>query len=276
MFRLSLLLLILMLSAAGCGEDTTTPGTASFRLNLAVTDPMGDPVAGLEAKLDVSIPGVGLDAAKASTALAFDVAHESDVSLVIYDLEGKVVRNLVDDTLPAGRHIVMICCDDQGQPLQGTHVYRCEMVATEAGLERFRESIYMTLYTSLDHDQQPLLGVTDLGGRISFTDKTEFPFLYELGPQPLLDENSTIMGTFDFSELVTIALVDPATNLRLETEVVITDGPNRINLVWDEDLASKVSANPAPPHHGTLAATKAGPIPPPEYSLGPNYPNPFN
>lgn len=276
MIRMSLLISFLILGAAGCGEDAAEPGTPSFGLYVSVSDPAGNPVAGLEAKLNVAIPGVGPDFAKATTVLPFIMAHESEVSVVVYDLEGNLVKNLVSAVLPAGRHQVVFAVDEQGQPLQGTHVYRCEMAASADGLERFRESIYITLYTSFDDDQRPLLGVTDLGGRIAFADKTEFPFLYDLGPQTQVDENSEIIGTFDFSDQVTIILVDPATDLRLSYEVAITDGRNLVELVWDEDLATKREADPVPRRPGMPVTALAAPIPPAEYTLEQNYPNPFN
>jgi subtilisin family serine protease len=61
-----------------------------------------------------------------TTTIGFDLPRESPVRLVVYDARGRVVANLVDKVLPAGRHALRWNgLDDQGQRLpSGMYLYR--------------------------------------------------------------------------------------------------------------------------------------------------------
>lgn len=63
-----------------------------------------------------------------STRLAFDLGHDGAISLVVHDLAGHHVRQLVDGALLAGRHqVTWDGRDDGGRPVaSGTYVYRLE------------------------------------------------------------------------------------------------------------------------------------------------------
>ncbi|MEZ4388077.1 MAG: FlgD immunoglobulin-like domain containing protein [Candidatus Krumholzibacteriia bacterium] len=68
------------------------------------------------------------------TVLAFAVASDGPCRLVIHDLQGRVVRRLVDDRRPAGRHEVEFDGrDDDGRSLpSGVYVAR---IVTAAGTD---------------------------------------------------------------------------------------------------------------------------------------------
>lgn len=271
-------LLLLMLALPGCSNDSTAPGEKLFALELTIEDPLGRPVAGLEAKLHVPIPGFPVSAAKPRTTVQFSIPEAAHINLSAYDLEGRLAHTLWDANLAAGQRVAVVGGGEDPDFLVGSRIYRYELVATVAGVETFRDSKYMSLYTSIDVDQQPVLGVSDRDGNIRCTDKTQFPFLYGLGPQPWIDENGNPAGTFEFEDLVGIRLYDPVADLYMNHEVLIGEGRNSVELVWDVTKAMRGrDGDEATPARALMFDVPTGAvIPPLEYELRQNVPNPFN
>ncbi len=276
---LRLAVVVVLVCLAGCAsDDGTGPDAIPFALSLTVTDPDGDPVSGLQAKLHVYLPPEIMPYAdKASTTIPFTVPDAADVTLVVYDMDGGIVRTLLEGPVPAGWHQVAFHHGDEERPLIGTHLYRCELVAAVADTERYRAETFLTLYTAIDADQRPVLGITDDMGQISFNTRTEFPYLYNPGPQTRTNELGQVQGTFEFPDQVEIRLADLGLGLYLDYPVIVGQGVNQVSLVWDEAMAEKprdlVLQEPRP---GARPDVSAIPPPLPAYSLGPAYPNPFN
>lgn len=268
--------LLLPLAFAGCGNDSTGPGGKPFALELRVEDPTGRPVPNLEAKLHVPIPNFPVAAAKSRTTIQFSIPEAAHIALNVYDLEERLAHTLWEADLTAGVRQVVAAGGQDEDYLLGSRIYRYELVATVDGNETFRDSKYMAVYTSIDIDQQPVLGVSDRDGFIRFTDKTHFPFLYDLGPQPMVDENGETIGIFEFSDVVIIRLYDPVAGLRMNHEVSIGDGRNTQTLVWDVEKAGRDGGGAVSGAVAGIDAAAAAVIPPLEYGLGQNRPNPFN
>lgn len=259
---------------AGCGDDDPT-GTEPFRLDLTVVDTAGQPLTGYEARLHVPIPGVFDFPAKAATRIRFDAASACSARIVARDLDGAPAALLLDRAIDAGAYEVVMARLDGDEPLLGTRVYRVELSLFRDGAAAFRDTLLATLYASIDYQQRPVLGVSDAAGRISFADAREFPFLYDLGPQPLVDENGETRGEFTFGGDVIITLTEPGSGLRLDRELTIAPGPNGATLVWDPALA-KAAPTAAAAGPRTAAAGRAVPIVPVSDRLVQNSPNPFN
>ena len=76
-----------------------------------------------------------------SASIAYHVPHESDVTIRIYDVSGRLVRTLVDDATEPGRHLaVWDGRGDSGESL-GSGVYLCAMDA--CGLRLTRKMILL-------------------------------------------------------------------------------------------------------------------------------------
>lgn len=189
--------------------------------------------------------GVIPNVAKPMTITPFTVPDTSMVSLIAHDMDGNVVKNIFKKIAIPGRHSVAFANDDEGNSLMGTHLYRCEMIATVDEVEKFRGETFLTLYTAIDFDQRPVLGITDDQGQISFGKRCEFPYLYNPGPQMSFNENGEPKGAFEFIEKVEITLFHPGLGLHLDKEVII----------GETTVGNKFSL---------------------EYSIGPGIPNPFN
>jgi hypothetical protein len=258
---------------AGSGGDDPA-GSRPFRLDLTVVDTAGRPLAGYEARLHVPIPGVPGFPAKPATRIRFDVASACSARVVAYDLDGAPAAVLYDRAADAGAYEVAFVRLDGGEPLLGTRVYRVELALFRDGAPAFRDTLLATLYASIDYQQRPILGVSDAAGRISFADAREFPSLYDLGPQPLVDEDAEVRGEFVFGDDAIVTLTEPGTGLRLDRELTIAPGPNAATLVWDPGLARAVKAEAAGPR--TPAAAQDVPVLPLGDRLVQNSPNPFN
>ncbi len=273
---LILLTVLLLFVATGCSEDTTNPVVTPFALNLIVTDAAGERLEGIEVRAHVQIPGFNPNANKALTKIPFFLHETCDVMLNIYDVESRLIKTTLIEDARGGFHEWAAVVEEDGVPLTGTGLYRYELVASVDGTETFRDSKTMTVYDSMDSDQQPVLGLTDAQGRISYTDQTRFPFLYEKGPQPGLDENGESVGSFDFSDMVAFTLVNTHanTNQSVVVEAVVRPELNIITLVWDESLLQK--ATEWPDTIGPVGIASITDPLPTESSLEQNYPNPFN
>lgn len=271
-------IVLLTFALAGCSDNGTEPGVKAFALDLVIQDTTGLPVPGLEAKLHVPIPGFPVAVAKSVTTIQFGIPETAHITLNVYDLEERLVREVWGADLMAGVHQVAVAGGHDEDFLLGSRIYRYELVAAIDGAETFRDSKYMSVYTSPDVDQRPVLGVSDQDGLIRFTDKTHFPFLYDLGPQPMVDENGNPVGTFEFGDVVIIRLHDLVAGLHMNHEVRISEGHTVQTLVWDAEKAVRDVTEPA-----VAPASVAGSdtltsvvILPLQYELRQNLPNPFN
>ncbi len=268
---ISTLILILI---SGCSEYSTAPNTKPFALNLLVTDTTGTKLPGVEARLHVEIPGFNPGLNKSVSAVRFGVESDCEMVMNIFDMEGRNVKTLGPANAMAGQHTWALNMDQEGDSLNGTGLFRYEMVASDSTGVLFRDEKIMTQYDSFDFDQRPVLGVTDAQGRITYLDKTRFPFLYELGPQPGRDENSQPIGEFDFSETVAFTLIDTLTNETVVVEAVVNQGENLILLSWNEALLVKSKEFNSSASNEILK--RENPLQATGWLLEQNYPNPFN
>ena len=61
-----------------------------------------------------------------STMITYDLAGEANVRLQVYDLMGRMIKNIINETQPAGRHLaVWNATDNFGNPVSaGVYIYR--------------------------------------------------------------------------------------------------------------------------------------------------------
>jgi hypothetical protein len=65
------------------------------------------------------------------TSIAYNVLHESQVSIVVYDVSGRRVATLVDGVVEPGRHYVTWDGRNDSGESVGSGVYFCTMEAPE-------------------------------------------------------------------------------------------------------------------------------------------------
>ncbi|MCF7918568.1 MAG: hypothetical protein K9N06_01485 [Candidatus Cloacimonetes bacterium] len=274
--RIIFVLLCMLLMLTGCDN-----GTANRDLfSLKVTDAAGMPVSGLEVRIKNSFSD-GIYYTRPETCITFELDETSHVSLDIFNLYNQEVKCLIDDTLEAGCHAVVLHLD-QNDPINagGTNIFKYTLTSTNPEDSTdvfFQDSKYMCMDVSLDSELSRI-GVIDSLGLFIFDNLCAFPHLFNdgLGEQPLYDENGSYMGSFTLSDSIEIMLINPLTDEFMDFTVLMDNSNhNHYDLVWHDPqiLRSDVTALEKQPVKSLRDADDNDV--PGEYWLGQNYPNPF-
>ncbi len=269
------LALACLLASGGCDDDPVSP--TSFRYIVNVVDTAGQPVEGLEVvfynRCDWCLQDAGLAAAggdKASQRIVFTVPVPARAVVTIEDIEGAVIRRLVDESLPAGTHSIMWDGrdDELRHQLSGRYTIRlAEYDVMGEPLGELTTDVWMVLIDT-DHG----MGATDRNGRLLLADKRLFPHLYDRPGMQALDENGDPMGLIELGQEMVFRLFDVQAG-RSQRYDVNMDGAGGVTLVWDP-----AAAQAAPVHEPAILPALPAPSPPtPEIIMRLEaYPNPFN
>lgn len=257
------------LMLVGCGEDTPT-GTEddSLRVTVRVTDPDGAPLAGMHVNASNALL-VEPAAAKAQLQIPFSLADQALVRIRVRDLDGVVVRTVLDDVLPRGRHAVSWDArDDAGETLPAG-LYTVNLIAFETGGSQAALSGSADVFlqrSGSDHS----LGVTDADGELVLTDAKLFPGLLLPGELEAVNAEGEVDGVFMLLFGATFwTWSDAGGPVAAVTEEIVA-GANTVTLVWDAD------AKAAAPAAGPAVAPPPAKDEPAGWSFGRPYPNPFN
>ncbi|MCP4572836.1 MAG: hypothetical protein GY838_10830 [bacterium] len=250
-----------------CSDDPAEP--EPFAVSVKVVDTAGDPVPGLKMNVTSNNDFLQDHIGKAAVAIPMTIIAETRVCVTIEDVAGRVVRNLVDQQLPAGQHrIVWNGRDDTDVHLHSGY-YVARLVVHELGTDAvIWQGTAPMLMALLDSDHSPV-GVTDDRGKIVLRDMTLFPHLYDLPPFSARNENGEIMGQLELNEEMIFTFGDTITHTRMYVVTEIS-GSDRLEFLWAPRPA------PAPPKAQTTMPVRIVPAAEPDYGIGPVYPNPFN
>lgn len=257
------------LMLAGCGEDTPT-GTEddSLRVTVRVTDPDGTPLAGMHVNASNALL-IEPAAAKAQLKIPFSVGAQALVRIRIRDLDGAVVRTLLDDVLPRGRHEASWDARDDAGGTLPAGLYTVSLAAFETGGSQAALTGSADVFlqrSGSDHS----LGVTDADGELVLTDAKLFPGLLLPGEQEAVNADGEADGTFTLLFGATFWTWSDAGGPVAAAIEELVVGANTVVLVWDADAeAAAPDAEPAP-------ATSAAKDEPADWAFGRPYPNPFN
>lgn len=267
--RRLLILSVLALCLAGCSDDGAAPDDG-FDVTVRVTDPAGDPVAGLEITLCSDNEFLLDKQAKPSVRIEFEAAEVADVLLSVVDVAGGHVRTLYDQSLPnPGAFVVQWVGDDDQGVQRPSGRYTARLVATVDGELVFEaeRDLLMCLIGYLP------VGVTDAAGRIVIDDRRHFPHLYPAVNQLLsTDEDASPRGLIELDETMRFGVHDPVGGTWMSFREEVSGDGDVVVLVWDPPAKAAAPA-PAP----TLLRDEDPPVlPPASWRLRPPYPNPFN
>jgi hypothetical protein len=245
---------ILLAGMAGCGDDDPVTPEPRFQVALQVTDPGGQPVAGLQLGLAPDGPwyqdGKSLGQVKGQPlfqttldypapspfypfcSVLFQLDQASWVRLDILDIERDEVALLWESALPNGVfNRVWQGLDAAGEPMP-PGVYQARLQVSPAAGEpvEFEQTRPMLMAPFLA--SQVLMGTTDTQGRIVLTDRRLFPYLYDLEPFPSMDEDRNETGLIEFTPAMRFYLTDPATDqtLRFDGDVA---GSTTLEFTWN-------------------------------------------
>ena len=177
----------------------------------------------------------------ASSQLNYQVFEKSLVTLELYDLDGKLYKELMHDTLNVGFYSILNNLVDEHLNIR---VHKCVMTAAGiASGTTFRDSTYL-VYWAPDSNVG-YLGYTSDQGEYSTNDRIPFPHLFNLPAFVRTSENSAAsIGTFTLSDSVVITLTDTVTGkyMQLTRRVPVGTHSNHFEITW-VPASSKVQAS---------------------------------
>jgi len=265
-------IIMTILLVASCSDDNpVTP--ESFLFTIEVVDTAGNPVSGLKLSLAADLPYYqdGLfSPGKAAVVIPFNAAVSCSTRILIKDVSGTQVRELLSSQIPAGSHHIMW----NGQNDEGTHLNSGVYVAhfnamdLDSGTLIFEDhaAMYMAI---LDADRNSV-GTTDGRGMIKLSDKKHFPHLYDVPDIPALNENSEQIGIIQFSSSMRFQLVDQI-NGGSFTFYDDVSGSGSLKVVWDTSVVKQCEFETRKTVDVTNPEWIEG-----NFFLGSPYPMPFN
>lgn len=256
----------------GACEDDDPVNPTEFAVTIQVKDTAGNPVEGLRVGLLNDTPYLP-GAAKAAVAMNFVVPVPATVRFDIRDIEGREIAVLVNDELAAGVHQIIWNGKNFQQEHQPSGRYTAHMVARQLGTNNllFEDSTDM-LMSLLDTSRVPQ-GYTDDEGRLVLKDRKLFPHLYDRPPMEATKENGELMGKIVLTPTMRVSLGSETGGQGMRFKEEIIDG-TVLELVWDPVVSTGRPALDT--GDVTFGAAVIDLTPPPVFSLGPVYPNPFN
>lgn len=207
---------------------------------------------------------------KAANRIEATIPVRCRVQLAILDIEGEVVRWMVNEELMAGSY--SFAWNGQDDAGAGRHSGRYTAAMRAYDLETdekiFEDTVDM-LMCILDPVRRHV-GVTDDEGRITLLDWTLFPQLYDREAMTAYDETGEATGVLEPTDAMIFTFADTLNGggMTFKREV---PGPVNLEFVWAPPAAA---ATDAPDKGETIVRMPPGPTP--VFRLGPAYPNPFN
>ncbi len=262
-----LLLVMLMLSVLiSCDDTTSLEKDEDFILAMIVLDTGGQPKAGMTVarlnSLEWVIPVMSNRAFPADTdTLVFSYPNSffgnttinystEDVRAALleaFDWRGRHVRTIVNGRVPAGFHTaIWDGMDSGGGPVvNGVYSLRLTLTDTLDVPEYEWAGLAGCTVFDLGDTYRHQIGTTDATGFFSIRDLDLFPSLQGHDPQMAYDAHAVELGTFSFSDTVTIRVSTPPPAeggyiYHMSREIVLVDGPNYLEFYFVPDDSTGV------------------------------------
>ncbi len=248
------LLLFLFTAAASLNSCTTTstePESTSDNslFSISVKDGNGQPVKNLKINVWNYFPlsarkanfQMKVQQVMASNRVDYQLPERSFVTIALYNLDGKLSKELIHDTLNPGYYSILNNFEDGHF---NERVHKCLMTATaiSSGII-LRDSTYL-VYWAPDSNAG-YLGFTSDKGEFSSNDSLAFPHLFNLPAFNKTSENGpTSIGTFTLSDSIVITVTDTLTGKYMQLTKRMTAGTksNHFGIVWAPTLSKNGSS----------------------------------
>ena len=267
MRMLGLLPVILMLSVSiGCDDTASPEKDEDFILAVMVLDTGGQPEAGMTVARLNSLEGIdpvmSNQASPAvpdtlifsypnpfsgNTTIQYSTEDFRNALLEVFDWRGRHIRTVMTGTVPAGFFSnVWDGTDSGGVPvINGVYTQHLTLTDTLDVPEYIWEgSIDCTVF-SLRDTYRHQTGVTDATGFFSTRNLDLFPSLQGHGLQDAYNETADQLGTFSFSDTVTIRVSTPPPAeggwiYHMSRDIVLVDGPNYLEFTFVPDDSTAI------------------------------------
>jgi hypothetical protein len=240
--------------------------------------PLPDMNVSLWSKLNYTsgIPKIsGQNEINAASTIRFTLPQQSFTSLIIYDLNDKIIDKLISNEIKmAGAYSYTWTTSYYNG------VFKCKLITSSDSLQNnilYKDSIYVV---EISPDPRvSVIGKTGNNGIITTSDKLLFPNLFDLPsiPRTLLDSPEPF-GYFTFSDSVIVAVSNAAFSEFVLYECAIKSGENKLSLKWDKSLPKHFNFKGSGINRFTrnnLIRNSGNDIPK-DWKLYQNYPNPFD
>ncbi|MCK4632435.1 MAG: hypothetical protein KAT79_04140 [candidate division Zixibacteria bacterium] len=157
-----------------------------------------------------------------TTTFNFALPDAGDYRLIVKDLHNEIVDSVVGS---ASAGVTEIEWDASLVP---DGVYCCNLTIADSNAVLFSESLYAVKW-------QPIpatLGYTSTDGVFETDDSLSFPGVWVLPELIQTSETSELIGSFSYSDTVTIVLTDTLAGIDQMFNKAITSGVNQFDLVW--------------------------------------------
>jgi len=267
--RIRILFLVMLIATVltGCDDTTVPEEDEDFILAVMVLDTGGQPKAGMSvarlndlegavpATLNPALPAAP-DTLKASypnpffgsTTVEYSTEDVREVMLEVLDWRDRHVRTVVNGRVPAGFHTaIWDGLSSMGvRAINGVYTLRLTLTDTLDVPEYSWEGHALsTVFDLWDPYRRDGMGSTDATGFFSTRNLDYFPSLHGHGDQDAYNEVGDHIGTFSFSDTVTIMVSTPPPAeggyiYHMSRRVVLVDGPNYLEFHFVPDDSSGI------------------------------------
>ena len=282
--RSLILLTAVAVLAAGCGgDDPVVPVDTTYDVTVTVVDAAGAPLRDVNVNI-VNDVFIDLDKSGAAAVGSQDepgdavvtvpilVLEESVVRIVVYDVEGVVVRRLDGLSLAPGRHDV----EWDGRDTDGAAAPSGRYTLTAIAYPPMGSTPFFTGQADVFLKRSGasyVVGVTNAEGTFRTTAQSILPGLYALPDMVATDEAGNRIGTLEVQETATISVWRDGETV-VSDAIAVTYGPNDIRIVYGP--AAPAAEDAVAPVSITGPRSDGAKDDDPEWKLGDPYPNPFS
>lgn len=263
--RMILLIMLVSVVLIACDDTAYPEKDEDFILAVMVLDTGGQPKAGMTVARLNDLEGFDVYRAPGllspadsmafpypnpffgSTTIKFSNRAVSNVLLEVSDWRGRHVRKLMEHRIDAGFYsVVWNQFDDGGlQVMNGVYTIRLTLTDTLDVPEYEWSGLVECTVFDLRDTYRYQIDTTDMTGFFSTRDLDLFPSLQGHGVQDAYNEVAELLGTFSFSDTVSIRVSTPPPAeggwvYHMSRDIVLVDGPNYLEFTFVPDDSSGV------------------------------------
>jgi hypothetical protein len=258
--------LALIIPSSGCDDATSPEKDEDFILAVMVIDTGGQPMVGMSVArlnslegitpaISAPVPAVVADGLGISypnpffgaTTIEYSIAETRALLLEVFDWRDMYLRTVLDGRQAAGFYSEQWdgMSSTGERMINGVYALRLTLTDTlDVPEYEFSDVIDCTVFDLRDPYRREM-GLTDATGFFSIRDLDLFPSLQGHPPQNAYDEVKDYLGTFSFSDTVTIRVSTPPPSeggyiYHMSRRVVLIDGPNYLEFHFVPDDSSAV------------------------------------